>query len=174
MTRIERHGDQMVAAQSSIDLARDMFGPSIAPGLANTSAAASCQTTILKAMQICTDTRIRDFGSCKSAGMRFGLIVDEISMQNQCLGFGTEQPDPRGKIGRACVDKVVSKVESFVQMTFGHPRPVAQGAIEAGDWVVLFRVLPRNSASAPPAPKPPEEPEVRPRGRKRPGRPRKG
>ena len=76
------------------------------------------------------------------------------------------------------VREVVSKVESFVQMTFGQPRPVAQGAIEVGDWVVLFRVMPKNpegaEASAPAAPSR-DEAEVRPRARKKPvGRPRKG
>ena len=77
------------------------------------------------------------------------------------------------------VREVVSKVESFVQMTFGQPRPVAQGAIEVGEWVVLFRVMPKSveeaAPAAAPAGKSEEEPEVRPRARKKPvGRPRKG
>ena len=73
------------------------------------------------------------------------------------------------------VREVVSKVESFVQMTFGQPRPVAQGAFEVGDLLVLFRVLPKSpEGAASPAVKPEEEPESRPRARKRPvGRPRK-
>lgn len=75
------------------------------------------------------------------------------------------------------VREVVSKVESFVQMTFGQPRPVAQGAVEVGEWMVLFRVMPKSvegaAPAAPPAAK--EEPEVRPKARKKPvGRPRKG
>ena len=84
------------------------------------------------------------------------------------------------------VREVVSKVESFVQMTFGQPRPLAQGAVEIGDMVVLFRVMPKNPESPadpagttpPPAPavKVQEKaPEARPKVRKkRPGRPRKG
>ncbi len=78
------------------------------------------------------------------------------------------------------VREVVGKVESFVQMTFGQPRPVAQGAIEVGDLVVLFRVMPKNpeGAAAPPVVKAEEEakPEVKERKpRKKPaGRPRKG
>ncbi len=76
------------------------------------------------------------------------------------------------------VREVVSKVESFVQMTFGQPRPVAQGAVEVGDWMVLFRVMPKSAEGAAPPVTPDgktEEPEVRPRARKKPaGRPRKG
>lgn len=36
---------------------------------------------------------------------------------------------------------VLRKVESFVSTTFQQPRPVAQGAIEVGEMVVLFRVV---------------------------------
>lgn len=77
------------------------------------------------------------------------------------------------------VREVVSKVESFVQMTFGQPRPVAQGAFELADWVVLFRVMPKNPEGvAPPAPvvkAEEEKKEARPKARKKPaGRPRKG
>ena len=76
------------------------------------------------------------------------------------------------------VREMVSKVESFVQMTFGQPRPVAQGAIEVGEWMVLFRVMPKSvegPAPAAPAEKPEEEAAARPKARKRPvGRPRKG
>lgn len=38
-------------------------------------------------------------------------------------------------------------LESFVSMT-RQPRPVAQGAIELGDLVILFRVVPRSSPEA--------------------------
>ena len=47
------------------------------------------------------------------------------------------------------IQEVLGKVESFVQTTFHGPKPVAQGAVEIGDVVVLFRVMPKN---------PPEEP----------------
>ncbi len=89
------------------------------------------------------------------------------------------------------VKDVVSKVESFVHMTFGQPRPVAQGAIEVGDLMVLFRVLPKSpeegastasEASAAPGRstsateatvKPSAAPEPAPRRKGGPGRPRK-
>lgn len=53
----------------------------------------------------------------------------------------------------------LGQLESFVNMTFHQPRPVAQGAIELGDLVVLFRVVPRSVAE--PAPVPPPPPKVR-------------
>jgi transcriptional regulator with XRE-family HTH domain len=110
----------------------------------------------------------------------------EVSRQEFFRRYDQIEAEKRREAGETAAEdnwpeqvrEVVSKVESFVQMTFGQPRPVAQGAIEAGDWVVLFRVMPKSleeTASAPPPPKPQEEPEVRPKGRKRPvGRPRKG
>ena len=53
------------------------------------------------------------------------------------------------------IQEVLGKVESFVQTTFHGPKPVAQGAVEIGDVVVLFRVMPKNPPEdAPPAPAP--------------------
>ena len=48
------------------------------------------------------------------------------------------------------IQEVLSKVESFVQVTFHQPRPVAQGAIEFGEWVMLFRVVPKTAPEAQP------------------------
>jgi transcriptional regulator with XRE-family HTH domain len=67
------------------------------------------------------------------------------------------------------IQAVFEKVESFVQGNLLQPRPVAQGAFEMGEWVILFRVLPRNAPEAPSA-EPPEEtlppPPAKPRKRK--------
>jgi hypothetical protein len=53
------------------------------------------------------------------------------------------------------IQEVLGKVESFVQTTFHGPKPVAQGAVEIGDVVVLFRVMPKNPPEdAPPTPAP--------------------
>lgn len=58
------------------------------------------------------------------------------------------------------IQDVLGKVESFVQTNLHQPRPVAQGAFEFGEWVVLFRVLPKNAPetqddSDDPKPRPP-------------------
>lgn len=60
------------------------------------------------------------------------------------------------------IQEVLGKVESFVQATFHGPKPVAQGAVEIGDVVVLFRVVPKN-----PPEEPPPAPAPTPRKRKR-------
>jgi transcriptional regulator with XRE-family HTH domain len=42
------------------------------------------------------------------------------------------------------IREVLGKVESFVHATFNQPRPIAQGAVEVGDAVILFRVVPKS------------------------------
>ena len=60
------------------------------------------------------------------------------------------------------IQEVLGKVESFVQTTFHGPKPVAQGAVEIGDVVVLFRVVPKNPPEAPPSPAPARRKRKRP------------
>ena len=57
------------------------------------------------------------------------------------------------------IQDVLGRVESVVQATLGQPDPVAQGAIEIGDLVVLFRIVPKNAPA--PAAEPPPAPELR-------------
>jgi transcriptional regulator with XRE-family HTH domain len=45
---------------------------------------------------------------------------------------------------------VLGKLESFVNMTFRQPHPIAQGTVELGDLVILFRVIAKRAAA--PAP----------------------
>ena len=73
------------------------------------------------------------------------------------------------------------QVEAFVTAAFHQPRPVAQGTIELGDLVVLFRVVSRNpppakeEASGPVSSAPSAQPpRPRPRAVKGPSRRRKG
>jgi transcriptional regulator with XRE-family HTH domain len=47
------------------------------------------------------------------------------------------------------IQDVLSRVESAVHLTLDQPRPVAQGAVEVGDLVVLFRVVPKNAVPEP-------------------------
>jgi transcriptional regulator with XRE-family HTH domain len=46
------------------------------------------------------------------------------------------------------IREALSRVESFMQSTFQRSQPLAQGAIEVGDYVVLFRVVPRGAGGA--------------------------
>jgi transcriptional regulator with XRE-family HTH domain len=45
------------------------------------------------------------------------------------------------------IQAVLSKVDSFVRITLDQPQPIAQGAIEIGNWVVLLRVVPKDAAA---------------------------
>jgi transcriptional regulator with XRE-family HTH domain len=49
------------------------------------------------------------------------------------------------------IQDVLGRIESLAHLTLHQPRPVAQGAIEVGDLVVLFRIVPRDAAPAAPA-----------------------
>ncbi|HET9227605.1 MAG TPA: helix-turn-helix transcriptional regulator [Thermoanaerobaculia bacterium] len=62
------------------------------------------------------------------------------------------------------IQQVLGKVESFVQTNFDGLKPVAQGAVEIGDMVVLFRVMPKHAPQASP---PAAEPAPSKRKRKR-------
>jgi transcriptional regulator with XRE-family HTH domain len=73
------------------------------------------------------------------------------------------------------IRQVLGKLESFVNMTFPPAAPVAQGAVELGEYVILFRVVPKGAPEAagvrPAAPRPsgggaPPSSPRRPRGRK--------
>jgi transcriptional regulator with XRE-family HTH domain len=65
------------------------------------------------------------------------------------------------------IQDVLGRIESVAHLTLHQPRPVAQGAIEVGDVVVLFRVMPKDAAPEPPArdPGPEAAPEAAPRRR---------
>lgn len=69
------------------------------------------------------------------------------------------------------VRDALKKVEAFVSAAFLQPRPVAQGSIELGDLVILFRVVAKNP---PQETEPQEEPAPPAPPSKRPSRPRKG
>ncbi len=68
------------------------------------------------------------------------------------------------------VQAVLGRIETLSHLTLHQPHSVAQGAIEIGDLVVLFRVVPKNAAPAPEAP--PREGEAPP-AKKRSGKERK-
>jgi transcriptional regulator with XRE-family HTH domain len=69
------------------------------------------------------------------------------------------------------IQGVLGRIESLAHLTLHQPRPVAQGAIEVGDLVVLFRIVPKGAA--PEAPPKSEEPAASPPARRRSGKGRK-
>ena len=79
---------------------------------------------------------------------RYDLVESE-AMANERAG-GKSSPGDSSMASRwpEEIQEVLSKVESFVQVTLHQPRPIAQGAVEVGDMVVLFRVVPKSAPEA--------------------------
>ena len=104
---------------------------------------------------------------------RYDLVESEaLALEQQGSSDGGRETDWPEEI-----QAVLSKVNSFVRITLDQPRPIAQGAIEVGDWVVLLRVVPKHGGAPPAAPvkasvEPPGKPAPRAGGK--PGRKRKG
>jgi transcriptional regulator with XRE-family HTH domain len=67
------------------------------------------------------------------------------------------------------IQDVLGRIESLAHLTLHQPRPVAQGAIEVGDLVVLFRIVPKGAAPEPPpkSEEPPATPAKRRSGKGR-------
>jgi transcriptional regulator with XRE-family HTH domain len=76
------------------------------------------------------------------------------------------EADPAAASWPEEIQDVLGRIESLAHLTLHQPRPVAQGAIEVGDLVVLFRIVPK-SAAPPTAPKS-EEPATAPAKRRSP------
>ena len=66
--------------------------------------------------------------------------------------------DPAAASWPEKIQDVLGRIESLAHLTLHQPRPVAQGAIEVGDLVVLFRIVPKSAA-----------PEAAPKGSQEPG-----
>ncbi|HEX3553610.1 MAG TPA: helix-turn-helix transcriptional regulator [Thermoanaerobaculia bacterium] len=75
---------------------------------------------------------------------RYDLVESEVQAIEREKGGAAASSSPPE------VHELVGRLESFLQSTLQPAGTVAQGAIEVGDLVVLFRVVPR-SAAPPPA-----------------------
>jgi transcriptional regulator with XRE-family HTH domain len=118
---------------------------------------------------------------------RYDLVEAEaVALQRQG-GAASAAQAPDAAVGPAEgagrwpeeIRDVLGRVGSFVQAAFHSSRPIAQGAVEIGDAVVFFRVLPkglppagpaleepRDDTAAPP-PRPPRPPAPARRRKKR-------
>jgi transcriptional regulator with XRE-family HTH domain len=108
---------------------------------------------------------------------RYDMVESEaLAVERQQAGAAPGEAGDEGSWPQEIQD-VLNRVESFVDATLHQPRPVAQGAFEVGDLVVLFRVIPKNPESATarkpgePAAAPPKAPASG--TRRRPGAKRK-
>lgn len=110
---------------------------------------------------------------------RYELVETEARAAGRAASQAEEgAPAPSGLPWPEEIREVLAKVDSFVTMTFRQPLPVAQGAIEVGDFVVLFRVVAKDAPEAreespqPLVPAPQASAEPAPPVRKRRGRKR--
>jgi transcriptional regulator with XRE-family HTH domain len=113
---------------------------------------------------------------------RYDLVEDEAAkVAQQHANEDRSAAYPTGRSGHWPdeIREVLEKVETFVHTSLDQPSPVAQGAIQIGDLVVLFRVVPRQMASLDPGfshgppPAPPESGKDEPPGVPPPARRRK-
>lgn len=98
---------------------------------------------------------------------RYDLVESEALANERAEGKGDSDDSSLASRWPEEIQEVLSKVESFVQVTLHQPRPIAQGAIEVGDMVVLFRVVPKSAPEAQPSAdrEPPPPPAKRKRKR---------
>ena len=67
----------------------------------------ACQRKVWKAVTKCEQAKVKEFGRCTRQGLRGaavpGLVDSAADLRDLCLGTGgAAQPDPKGKIARAC------------------------------------------------------------------------
>lgn len=93
------------AAVNPIDLVHASIGANLDTDLIPANPGISCQTSVINALMKCQDARIQEYLKCQKTGLRSGAIVDGRGLESVCLGTGdAPQPDPRGKIAKACID----------------------------------------------------------------------
>jgi transcriptional regulator with XRE-family HTH domain len=78
---------------------------------------------------------------------RYDLVETEKVQVDLAAGTVAESyPAPAGATLPGEIRETLGRVESIVAGLFAQSQPLAQGAIELGDYVVLFRVVPRGAA----------------------------
>lgn len=83
---------------------------------------------------------------------RYALV--ETEAEALARSGGVPAPRSREEEWPEEVRQALQRVESFVTAAFLQPRPVAQGTLELGDLVVLFRVVSKNPPPQEEAPEP--------------------
>jgi cysteine-rich repeat protein len=91
------------AVITEIDLLHGGIGRNLDTTLVPSVAVARCQVAISAQLRKCSDARRREFVQCQNSGLKSGVIRDAASLEQTCLGTGDDrQPDPKGKVARAC------------------------------------------------------------------------
>lgn len=76
---------------------------------------------------------------------RYDLVETEALQLRRGTGKPRSSPPAAGAAWPQGLVAALSRFESFVASMLGRSRPVAQGMIEVGDLVVVFRVVPRGA-----------------------------
>jgi transcriptional regulator with XRE-family HTH domain len=104
---------------------------------------------------------------------RYDLVENEtVQVERAHEAAGDAYPPASGAAALPGeIRETLGRVESLMKGIFAQSQTLAQGAIELGDYVVLFRVVPRNSSPGePPLGAPPQQPPEPPTPFRRPGR----
>ena len=105
--------------QTELDLVHAIFGSDLDATIILQSeepSACQCQAALAKAAQKCQETKLKEFNRCKKQALRGRdqppvVIAQELA--DACLGIGlSPQPDPKGKIAKACGTKIAAAVNS--------------------------------------------------------------
>lgn len=71
---------------------------------------AYCQLDVAKAAQKCLGAKLKVFNGCKKAALKDKVepaVESAQQLQDKCLGSGPDpMPDPKGRIAKACQDKL--------------------------------------------------------------------
>lgn len=134
----------IVAAGKDVSLVRRLIGPNLDTALIPSAAGARCQQRVAAALQKCADTRLKEYQKCLKAGMSDGTIVDAASVREKCLGgVGRTQPDPLGRIAKACEARIAKALSSSCA---GVPLARAFAACESTDAGGVTSCAARESA----------------------------
>ncbi len=137
-------------AIGEIDLLHGAIGPNLDTALVPSALPAGCQSRVGAALLKCADMRRRTFTKCVKDALKAGVATDAASLEAACLGSGDAlQPDPSGRIAKACGEKVARTVAQRcigVDLTQAFPAcatgdPLALGAcLQAGSGCQLCRL----------------------------------
>jgi len=76
---------------------------------------------------------------------RYDLVeAGELDRARETPRPGSDAPDPLRWTEK--IRESIGRIESFLASAANDSRPLAQGGFEVGEYVVLFRVMPRSAA----------------------------
>ncbi len=92
------------AMMKELDLIHGLFGPNLdLVILPSGDPGSKCQLDVARAAKKCQDAKLKAFNRCKKSGLEDGSITEASGLE-ACMGA-----DPKGKIQKACVDKLSVK-----------------------------------------------------------------